>query len=99
MEGYEKLASAIVASGIKEYFEAGKKASQFIYLFLTSNSQKKKTQYLENFEKQYTLILENKEFFFSSRFSIFTDMDAGYIYKKLKERIGEYANERFFKQS
>lgn len=97
MDGYQRLASAIVASGINDYYKAGKKAVECIHLYLSASSSSKKRLYMDSFEKEYRVLVESKSFLLSGYFSILTDLNGPVIHEKLNRRIGEYANERFLK--
>lgn len=97
MDGYQRLASAIVAQGIEDYYKSGIKALLFIHQYLSATVPNKKDHTLKQFEQEYLMVKECENFLLSGYFTLLTDLDGPTLYKKLNKRISEYGNERIFK--
>ena len=97
--GYFKLASAIVASGMEDYYESGKKAVAMAIDFLKEMDFESKERKLKTFQGYVREIWESIDFFHSGWFAMLTEADGPTIHSMLKRKVNEYGRERILELS
>ena len=95
MDGYKRLASAIAASGMEDYYEGAKACIDLAIRYLSlPDSGEDSAKLVRNFQRAWSRMKEAEEFLYSDWFSLLSDAEGSEMHKLLKKKAVEYGNKR-----
>lgn len=96
---YAKLASAIVAKGIEDYYKSAKKMVESAITYLVSGRSGKGKRFFDNFAENRRMYQECKSFLLSDWYMQLAVTDGETVKERLDAKVSSYGNERILRET